>query len=308
MVVDGSTFPPPIGRPMPNYRAYVLDDNLNPVPVGVVGELHLGGAGVTRGYLNQPELTAARFIPDPFMPGTRMYKTGDLVKRLADGNILFLGRRDGQVKLRGLRIELGEIESVLAGHPGVGQAVVVVRDDAAGEKQLVGYVRLDGSAEVSTAELRRDAARRLPPYMVPARIVTVDAFPLTPSGKVDQAALPDPGPSIESDTYRPPRTVLEAVLVDVIAGILQIDQVGVDDSFFDLGGNSLQAMRLVTQLSEELAVDADVTAIFLSPTPAQLAEHLRDTQDIDDSDLDDADWQELEAVGAEAAADDYPAS
>jgi acyl carrier protein len=290
MVLDGSVFPPPIGRPMPNYRAYVLDADLNPVPAGVVGELHLGGAGVTRGYLNQPELTAARFIPDPFTSGDgRMYRTGDLVRRMRDGNIQFIGRIDGQVKIRGLRVELGEIEAVLAGNLHVAQAVVVVRDDPAGEKQLIGYIRPEQGATVSIADLRQQAGQRMPLYMVPTHVVVVESFPLTPNGKIDQAALPAPESVSEAATYRAPSTLLEAVLVDMFATLLKHDQVGLDDSFFDLGGNSLQAMRLITQLRDELAVDTDVTAIFIAPTPGQLASHLREEHGVEDSDLDEDD-------------------
>ncbi|HET9116589.1 MAG TPA: non-ribosomal peptide synthetase [Pseudonocardiaceae bacterium] len=297
MVLDGSIFPPPIGRPMPNYRAYVFDKYGNPAPVGVLGELHLGGAGATRGYLNQPELTAARFVRDPFMPGNKwMYKTGDLVRRLRDGNIQFVGRIDDQVKIRGLRVELGEIESVLAAHPSVAQAVVVVSEDGAGEKQLVGYVRPEESSEIPVAELRRHAGDQLPAYMVPAHLVVMELFPLTPNGKIDKSALPAPGSVPLADTYRAPRTLLETVLVDMYASLLKQSRVGVDDSFFDLGGNSLQAMRLITQLRDELAVDTDVATIFLAPTPGQLTVRLRDEHGVEDSALEEADLDELLAT------------
>ncbi len=302
MVIDGSVLPPPIGRPMANYKAYVLDAHLNPQPVGVVGELHLGGACVTRGYLHQPALTEARFIANPFVPGTRMYKTGDLVRRMRDGAIQFVGRIDGQVKIRGLRVELGEIESVLAGHTGVAQAVVVVRDDAVGEKQLVGYVRPEPAATVSVADLRQAAGRAMPAYMVPTHIIVLETFPLTPNGKIDTAALPRPDDTAGADTYRAPRTLLETVLVDMFAVLLGNDRVGVDDSFFDLGGNSLQAMRLITQLRDELAVDTDVTAIFLAPTPGQLAVRLRAEHGVEDTDLDQVDLNDLDLAVADGAA------
>ena len=280
--------PPPIGMPKPNYRAYVLDPHLNPVPVGVAGELHLGGPGVARGYLNRPELTAEKFVEDPFVaqPAARMYRTGDLVRRRHDGNIVFLGRIDGQIKIRGLRVELGEIESAMAAHPAVAQAVVVVRDDPAGDKQLVGYARLvpDGPG-VSVADLRQHLSQRLPAYMVPTHLLVLDTFPLTASGKIDRTALPEPGPAESSGEPVAPRTLIEAVVTDMYATLLKIDRVGVDDSFFDLGGNSLQAMRLVTSLRTELAVDADVTAVFLAPTPAQLTVLLRDKFGLDDADL-----------------------
>jgi len=305
IVIDGTIIPPPIGRPMANYRAYVLDRFGQPAPVGVIGELHLGGAGVTRGYLNMPELTAERFVTDPFVTPSphdvhpylqepRMYRTGDLVKRLRDGNILFVGRVDDQIKIRGLRVELGEIETVLAAHPGIAQAVVVVALDAAGEKQLVGYVRPDGQAP-SIADLRQEAARRLPAYMVPPRIVVLDEFPLTSNGKIDKARLPEPDAVQQADTYKAPTTLLETVLVDMYATLLNNSHVGVDDSFFDLGGNSLQAMRLISGMRDELAVDADVATVFLAPTPGLLAERLRTEHGVDDVPLAELDGAELDA-------------
>ena len=273
--LDGSVLPPPIGLPVANAQAYVLDRNLNPVPVGVVGELHMGGAGVTRGYLNAPELTEQRYIPDPFQPGGRLYKTGDLVKRLPDGNIVYLGRMDGQVKIRGLRVELGEIETGLASHPSVAQAVVVMGEDRSGEQQLVGYVRpdLDGP-EVDVAELRRHLAQRMPAYMVPAHILVMDVFKLNTSGKIDKSALPAPDVPVETAAYVAPRTTAETTLAAVYAGLLGRDQVGIDDGFFDLGGNSLQAMQLVTRIHDELSVDLGVTAIFLAPTVRRLADRI----------------------------------
>ncbi len=280
--------PPPIGMPKPNYRAYVLDTHLNPVPVGVAGELHLGGPGVARGYLNRPELTAEKFVEDPFagVPGARMYKTGDLVRRRPDGNIVFLGRIDGQVKIRGLRVELGEIETAMAAHEAVAQAVVVVRDDPAGDKQLVGYARLhpDG-AGVSVADLRQHLSQRLPAYMVPAHIMMLEEFPLNASGKVDRAALPEPDAAGTATAFVAPRTLIETVVADMYATLLKVEQVSVEDSFFDLGGNSLQAMRLIAKLRTELAVDADVTAIFLAPTPGQLTVLLRDKFGLEDVEL-----------------------
>ncbi len=280
--------PPPIGAPKPNYRAYVLDTHLNPVPVGVAGELHLGGPGVARGYLNRPELTAERFIDDPFddRPGARMYKTGDLVRRRPDGNIIFLGRIDGQVKIRGLRVELGEIETAMAAHEAVAQAVVVVRDDQAGDKQLVGYARLapDGPG-VTVADLRQHLSQRLPAYMVPAQIMLLEEFPLNASGKIDRTRLPEPDAIDGATGFVAPRTLVETVVTDMYATLLGVEQVSIEASFFDLGGNSLQAMRLVTKLRDELAVDADVTAIFIAPTPSQLSVLLRDKYGLDDVEL-----------------------
>ncbi|HEX6355468.1 amino acid adenylation domain-containing protein [Actinophytocola sp.] len=267
--LDGTIEPPPIGRPAPNYVAYVLDATLTPVPVEVIGELHVGGAGVTRGYLNRPELTALRFIDDPFRPGGRLYKTGDLVRRRPDGLIQFVGRVDDQVKLRGLRVEVGEIEAALTSHPGVAQAVVIMTPDAGGDKQLVGYVRLDSPA--GSGELRRHIARWLPDYMVPAHIVVVDAFPLNASGKIHKAALPRPGVADPVATYQAPTTLTETVLVELYRALLNRERVGVDDGFFDLSGNSLQAMQLVTRIRNDLGVDIGVTAVFLAPTPRRLA-------------------------------------
>jgi amino acid adenylation domain-containing protein len=302
MELDGSILPPPIGRPKPNYQAYILDKHLNPVPVGVIGELHIGGAGVTRGYLNQPELTARRFIPDPFRrePNARLYKTGDLAKRRPDGLIQFVGRIDDQVKIRGLRVEPGEIETAMVSHPEVLQAVVIVAEDRAGEKQLVGYARSDPANPVSPADLRQHLTRWLPAYMVPTHLVVLETFPLSPNGKIDKAALPDP--EIGTATYNPPTTLIETMVVDLYANLLQQSQIGVDDSFFDTGGNSLQAMQLITRLRNELAVDIDVTAVFLAPTPRQLSAVLRDQHGLEDVELgeDGIDGLSDEAVGCPA--------
>ena len=297
----GSTFmrlepttqlPPPIGRPKPNYQAYVLDAHLNPVPVGVTGELHIGGAGVARGYLNRPDLTMQRFIPDPFSPDprARLYKTGDLVRRRADGTIGFVGRADNQVKIRGLRIELGEIEAALAAHPAIAQAVVLVSTDPAGEKQLVAYLRPEPGSPDPTppptpAELRAHLARGLPAYMIPAHLILLDRLPLTTNGKIDKAALPAPEPITAGADLVPPRTLLETFLVDLYATVLGHEHVGAADSFFDAGGSSLAAMQLVTELRSELAVDLDLSAIFLTPAPQQLAGLLRDKHGLDDAEL-----------------------
>jgi amino acid adenylation domain-containing protein len=294
MKLEPSTpLPPPIGRPKPNYRAYVLDAHLNPVPVGVTGELHIGGPGVSRGYLNQPELTRQRFIRDPFrdLPGARLYKTGDLARRRPDGTLVFAGRIDNQVKIRGLRVELGEIETALAGHPQVAQAVVTVITDRAGVRQLAGYLRpAEGAsvegASVDVADVRQHLARSLPGYMIPTYLVPLAELPLTAHGKIDKAALPSPL-SDSGSRYGmvPPQTVIEAVLADLYATVLGADQVGATDGFFDAGGNSLQAMRLVTELRAALAVDLDITAVFLNPAPRQLARVLRDEHGFADSDL-----------------------
>jgi amino acid adenylation domain-containing protein len=290
--LDGTRLPPPIGLPVANTRGYVLDPQLKPVPVGVIGELHLGGASVTRGYLNAPELTEQRFVPDPFSdePGARLYRTGDLVRRLPDGNIGYCGRRDGQVKIRGLRIELGEIEAALLGHPEVAQAVVLVSVDKAEQKQLVGYVRPAADlACPQPAALREHLARTLPGYMVPGHILVLDEFPLNSNGKVDKAALPavvDPAADGGSEGYRAPGTIIETVLADMYAQLLRRERVGADEGFFEIGGTSLQAMQLVARLRLELAVDVDVTDVFLTPAAGSLAAVLRDRYGLEDAEID----------------------
>jgi amino acid adenylation domain-containing protein len=301
---DDGIDPPPIGLPLPNYTAYVLDGQLSPVPIGVAGELHLGGAGVARGYLNRPELTAERFIPDPFgdASGARLYKTGDVARRMPDGNLQFLGRLDDQVKIRGLRVELGEIEAVLAQHAAVLQAAVVVGADRAGQQQLVAYARTDPARPTPTpADLRLHLAGRLPGFMVPPHVLTLDAFPLSANGKVDRSRLPAPDSAENAGAYLPPRTVIEAVLVDAFGTLLNLDRIGIDDSFFELGGNSLHAMQLIARLRKDLAVDTDVTTIFLAPTAAQLAAALQDKYGLRDCDLDEDDADQP-AVADEGAA------
>ncbi|MFE9450309.1 amino acid adenylation domain-containing protein [Streptomyces sp. NPDC006739] len=257
-----------IGHAIPDLRLYVLDHRLRPVPPGVTGELYVAGAGVARGYLNRAGLTAGRFVADPFgVPGERMYRTGDLVRRPADGGLEYVSRADQQVKIRGFRIELGEIETVLAGHPGVAQAVVLVRDG-----RLVGYVVADGpAAALDPAAVRRHAAAALPDHMVPAAVVALDRLPLTTNGKLDRAALPEPagGPG----AGRPPRTPHEEILCGLFADLLGLaaHQVGADDAFFALGGDSLTAMRLVNRVKGVLGTALPVRAVFEAPTPAGLA-------------------------------------
>jgi amino acid adenylation domain-containing protein len=280
--------PPPIGRPKPNYRAYVLDGFLNPVPVGVTGELHIGGPGVTRGYLRRPGLTSERFIADPFGGrGGRLYRTGDLVRRRVDGTIEFAGRADNQVKIRGLRVELGEIETALTTLTAIAQAVVTVITDSAGQPQLAGYLRPVPGATVALSQVREHLSSVLPAYMVPTYLTEVAEFPLTANGKIDKAALPAPQRAAAGSEQLAPATLLETALVDFYATVLASDEVGATDSFFDLGGNSLQAMQLITELRSNLAVDLDITAVFLAPTPRQLAAVLRDEHGFDDADLPD---------------------
>ncbi len=271
----------PIGVPLDNMRMYVLGAGLVPVPPGVAGELYIAGDGMARGYLGRPSLTASRFVADPFgPPGGRLYRSGDLVRWTRSGELLFVGRVDNQVKIRGFRIEPGEVDTVLAGHPMVTRSAVIVResegDRAAGEvsKQLIAYVVVDGhgSHDEITADLRGFVADRLPEFMVPAAFVVLDRLPLTANGKVDRAALP--APVFGSEVYRAPRTAEEELLAGIFAEVLEVERVGIDDDFFDLGGHSLKATRLIGRVRRAFGAEVPIRAVFDYPTVAQLVAHV----------------------------------
>ena len=276
--------PPPIGRPIANVRVYVLDESMDPVPVGIAGELHIAGAGLARGYIHHPELTAGAFVPDPFSAyGGRLYKTGDRARWLPDGKLVFLGRLDDQVKIRGFRVELGEIEAVLSQHPQVREQVVLAPEEVGhhvpmvGEKRLVAYVvPQDGQAPIRS-ELRNHLQGKLPEYMVPSAFVMLDRLPLTPNGKIDRRALLAPGqerPDLGT-SYAAPRTAIEEQLAVIWAEALGLERVGIHDNFFDLGGNSLTVMRVAARVHMLLDVELPVGKMFEAATIAELALVLR---------------------------------
>ena len=271
--------PVPIGRPIANTRLYVLDQGGRPSPVGVAGELYIGGAGLARGYLRRPGLTAERFPPDPFgPPGGRLYRTGDLARWRADGSLECLGRVDHQVKVRGFRIELGEIETALAAHPEVREAVVAAREDSAGETSLAAYVVAPGDAGlISAAELRRWLLATLPEYMIPSAFVAMDALPLTPNGKIDRDALPDPRQVQPGSGWStPPRGPVEEAIAGAWAATLGIERIGAHDNFFELGGHSLMAIQLVARMKHTFGVEPSLKDFVETPTVARLARLVED--------------------------------
>jgi non-ribosomal peptide synthetase component F len=268
----------PIGMPVPNVKTYILDAHLQPVPIGISGELHIGGDGLARGYLNRPELTAEKFISNPYSsePSSRLYKTGDLARYLPNGNIEFLGRIDHQVKLRGFRIELGEIETVLRQHAAVRDVIVLAREDIPGDKRLVAYLVVEPARGPTITELRGFLKEQLPDYMVPSAFVFIDGFPLTPNGKVDRQSLPAPDrvrPRIE-ESYVAPRSQAEKLLVDIWARVLDVEQVGINDNFFDLGGHSLLLTRVHRKLQEIIGEDISMVTLFQYPTISSLCGYL----------------------------------
>ncbi len=260
----------PIGRPIANTQAYVLDHKLQLAAVGVPGEIFVGGEGLARGYLERADLTAERFLPNPFGHGERLFRTGDLGRYLADGNIEYRGRRDHQVKIRGFRIELAEIETALTAHSQVRETVVIARTDVHGEKQLVAYVVANDQTGVE--ELRRHLRAKLPEYMMPALFVMLDELPLTPSGKLDRLALPEPGKAFDREDFVAPRTPTEDVLAGIWREVLDVDQVGIHDDFFSLGGHSLLLTRIASRIRDTFAIELSLRSLFEAATVAQSAE------------------------------------
>ncbi|MEA2828667.1 MAG: hypothetical protein QOG43_3106, partial [Actinomycetota bacterium] len=297
----------PIGRPIANSRAYVLDRHLEPAPEGVAGELFLGGAGVSRGYCNRAEATAASFLPDPFLaPGeATVYRTGDRARILGDGSIEFLGRDDGQVKIRGYRVETGEVEAVLRKHRNVQQAAVVVREDTPGDHRLVAYVVSQFMPGPSDEELRGFLAEYLPSHMIPMALVALDGLPLTANGKLDRAALPAPEDAASARRqYTAPRNETEAAIAEIWGELLGLEQVGADDDFFELGGHSLLATQVIARMRKAFDVQLAVHTLFTSPTVAGLAEVVADARrsagEADDADLARL-LEELEGLSDEEA-------
>lgn len=269
---------PSIGRPIWNTEVYVLDAGLQPVPTEVVGELYIAGTGLANGYLGKPELTAERFVANPFgKPGTRMYRTGDLVKWRQDGSLEYVSRADHQIKIRGFRIELSEVETVLSQHPHVEQVVVIVREDQPGEKRLVAYIVPDAESNLELAEIRAYAAESLPGYMIPSVIMMIPELPLTPNGKINRKVLPAPDFNLLV-SERIARNPQEEILCDLFAEVLSIARIGIDDNFFEIGGHSLLAARLMGRIRETLGVELGIGKLFESPTVAELAKQLDGTQ------------------------------
>ena len=269
---------PVIGGPINNTQLYVLDQNFGLAPIGVSGELYIGGLGLADGYFNRPDLTAEKFIPDPFShtSGARLYRTGDGARVLSDGNVEFLGRLDHQVKLRGFRIELGEIESVLNEHPSIRESVVILGEDIAGDKRLMAYLVTENGVELTDSELRHLLQEKLPAFMIPSEFVSLDQMPLTLNGKVDRQSLPAlAGKQLSREkNYVIPRTPLENSLADIWAEILQLEKVGADDNFFELGGHSLIATRVISQIRDHLQKEISLQEFFNSPTVAALAQQI----------------------------------
>jgi enterobactin synthetase component F len=290
---EHATVLPSIGRPIANTQIYLLDEHQRQVPVGELGELYIGGAGLAKGYLNQPELTAERFIAHPFSkePGARLYKTGDLARNLPDGQLAFMGRADHQIKIRGYRIEPGEIVAALNGHPAVQDSLVIAseREDTAApvsgtgfdNKRLVAYLvpTAESETELSANSLRENMMRYLPAYMIPSAFVLLDKLPMTPNGKVDRTALPHPDESnmLPDEVFVEPSTLIEERLAGIVAALLGVKRVGVEDNFFMLGGHSLLGTQLIVRVAETFGVQISLHTLFESPTVRQLSDVIEES-------------------------------
>jgi acyl-CoA synthetase (AMP-forming)/AMP-acid ligase II/acyl carrier protein len=285
VATSGRVFPkaqlnglPAIGRPIANTTVYLLDENLQPVPEGASGEMYIGGRGVARGYLNRPDLTSKYFIRDPFSaePGARLYKTGDLACRLSNGELAFLGRTDEQIKILGHRIEPNEIVAVLDRHPSIRSSVVIARGQGCCEKQLAAYIVLSDGNPPATGDLRTFLQSALPEYMVPSVFVRVDALPLTPNGKVDRGALPEPDPenTLRDDPFTAPSTPIEQRLAKILTGLLNLNEVSINDNFFLLGGHSLLGTQLIGKIRGAFGVELRLRTLFDTPTVAELSSEI----------------------------------
>ncbi|WP_236143257.1 non-ribosomal peptide synthetase [Nostoc sp. CMAA1605] len=284
LIEQGATTSPTIGRPISNTQVYILDQYLQPVPVGVPGELHLGGVGLARGYLNRPELTQEKFISHPFDTG-RLYKTGDLVRYLPSGNIEYLARIDNQVKIRGFRIELGEIEGVLSQHRDLQASCIIAREDNSGDKRLVAYVVAKHGYELSISQLRSFLSGQLPQYMVPHIFVILKSLPLTLNGKIDRRALPEPNSAeLLADSFVAPRNQIEEILTQIWAEVLRVEKVGINDNFFELGGHSLLATQVISHIRQTLNQEIPLRLLFEYPTIGQFSQHI-DINKLTDNDL-----------------------
>ena len=273
MTAEGPLARVPLGRPLQNTRIYVLADDLSPCPRYVPGQIYIGGDMVSAGYLGNSAANRERFIPNPFIDGERLFRTGDIGRWLADGVLDYLGRRDDQVKIRGMRIECGEVEHALREHPDVRDAVVVARQPDPAEPMLVGYVLVTPDAP-DARELRRSLTDRLPGYMIPSPIVILDVFPRTSSGKIARNALPTPERTASSSSVAP-RDDLERAIADIWCEVLELSQIGVDDEFFAVGGHSLKAARIASRIEGQLDVSVAIIDLFRHPTVAELAEAVR---------------------------------
>jgi amino acid adenylation domain-containing protein len=274
----------PIGRPLPNSQLYILDSHQSPVPLGVAGEVYIGGRGLSRGYAGAPELTAEKFVPHSYSeePGARLYKTGDRAKFQSDGTIEFLGRIDHQLKIRGFRIELSEVESVLGQHPAVEETVVIAREDVQGDKRLAAYVVPSNGSTLTFSEMRSFLKEKLPDYMIPSALVFLDLLPLTPNGKVDRRALPTPDleRSRLETKFIAPRTPVEKVLAEIWREVLGLERVGVNDNFFELGGHSLLATQVVSRVYQKFKIELSLRVFLEKPTVAGLTEVLENYETV----------------------------